>query len=118
MIELLPFKNEFEKYSKFEAKIMEHKDYLFSYIMEKGVVRDNFVESAEMIESEREYIEANNHDYLKDFIEDNFEKVQYDDTEKTRIKRADFREEYNMWCKKKSYPLNTENDASFSKNMK
>ena len=30
---------------------MEHKDYLFSYIMEIGVVRDNFVESAEMLES-------------------------------------------------------------------
>ena len=97
---------------------MEHKDYLFSYIMEKGVVRDNFVESAEMLESKREYIEANNHDYLKDFITDTFEMVEYDNTEKTKIKRDDFRDEYNIWCKKKYYPLNTENDATFSKNMK
>ena len=114
----IPFKNEFEKDSKFEEKIMEHKDYLFSYIMEKGVVRDNFVESAEMLESKREYIEANNHDYLKDFITDTFEMVEYDNTEKTKIKRDDFRDEYNIWCKKKYYPLNTENDATFSKNMK
>ena len=113
----IPFKNEFQKDTEFEAKIMKHKDYLFSYIMCKGVIRDNFIESEEMLESKRNYIESNNQDYLKDFITDTFEIVEYDNTENTRIKRDDFRTEYNYWCKMKTYPLNAQNDSTFSKNM-
>lgn len=113
----IPFYNEFEVNAAFEIELLNRKDYIFSYIMHKGVIRDKFIESKEMIDSKTEYIERNTFDYLKDFIDETFELVEYDNTEDTRIKRSDLRLEYNNWCKSRNYPQDKTNDATFSKTL-
>ena len=112
-IVIFPFDNVFEINRNFEKEIMEKKDIIFSYILQKGEIKNNFDFPEEMINIKNEYVEDNSQDTLKKFIED---KISIEENKK--IKRDDFRREFNNWCKEMSYPIDTRSDRLFSREMK
>ena len=114
----IPFLNTFEVDSSFEAKMMVKKDQIFSYIMKRGKILDKLNLTEDMIASKEEYVENNEaSDYLKDFIEENYDVVEYDNTEKTRVNRDDFRVAFNNWCKSKDFGIDKSDHTKFTKNM-
>jgi len=115
---VVPFLNKFNIDLSFETTMLEKKNLIFSYIMKKGVIRDKFNLTDDMIASKEEYVDANEKvDYLQSYISEFCDLVEYDDTEKTRIMRDDFRIGYNTWCKSKDFPVDKSDDCKFSKKM-
>lgn len=112
-IVVIPFKNKFEINTSYEYDIISKIDIIFSYILKYGVISDKFNFPDEMLEAKKDYIEDNDINYLKDFIESEIvfcsDKI---------IKRDDFRKIYNDWCKVMSYPIDKRSDRSFSREMK
>jgi hypothetical protein len=78
-----------------------------------GVISDKYNFPVEMLEAKKEYIEDNDIDYLKDFIES-----EIDFVDGKRIKRDDFRKAYNNWCKEMLYPIDKRTDKKFSRALK
>ena len=98
--------------------MLAKKDQIFSYIMKRGKILDKFNLTEDMIASKEEYVENNEaSDYLKDFIDENYDVVEYDETEKTRVNRDDFRITFNNWCKSKDFPIDKSDQIKFAKNM-
>lgn len=111
-IVIIPFNNKFEVNMAYEDDIIKKINILFSYIIKYGVISDKFNFPKEMLEAKKDYIEDNDMDYLKDFIESEIEF-----TIGKNIKRDDFRKAYNEWCKNMSYPIDKRSDKSFSRTM-
>ena len=111
-IVVIPFNNKFEINTAYEGDMIKKIDILFSYILKYGVISDKFNFPDEMLEAKKEYVEDNDIDYLKDFIENEINFVIG-----KNIKRDDFRKAYNEWCKSLSYPIDKRSDKSFSRAM-
>jgi len=115
---VVPFLNTFEIDLSFETTMLQKKDFIFSYIMKKGVIKDKFNLTEDMIASKEEYVDANEKvDYLESYISEFCEIVEYDETDKTRIMRDDFRIGYNTWCKTKDFPVDKIDDHKFTRKM-
>ena len=112
-IVVIPFNNKFEVNITYEYDMLKNIDILFSYILKYGVISDKFNFPLEMLEAKKEYIEDNDVDYLKDFIES-----EIDFIDGKRIKRDDFRKAYNNWCKDMLYPIDKRTDKKFSRALK
>ena len=111
-IVVIPFNNKFEINTAYEGEMIKKIDILFSYILKYGVISDKFDFPQEMLEAKKEYVEDNDVNYLKDFIESEIDLIIG-----KNIKRDDFRRAYNDWCKSLSYPLDKRSDKSFSREM-
>ena len=112
-IVVIPFNNKFEVNITYEYDMLKNIDILFSYILKYGVISDKFNFPLEMLEAKKEYIEDNDVDYVKDFIES-----EIDFIDGKRIKRDDFRKAYNNWCKDMLYPIDKRTDKKFSRALK
>jgi len=113
----IPFGNVFKNDKSFETEVLSKKHLIFSYIIKYGVISDNFDFPEEMINAKNETIEDNTQiDYLKDFIESNFELVEFKKTEK--MKRDDFRASYNNYLKSNNRPSDTYTHQKFARLIK
>ena len=111
---ILPFNNQFAVNKSFEEEMLLKSDLVFSYIMKNGRIRDNFEDiPEEMKNATNEYFEDNDKNPLKWFIDDN---IEYDENE--RIKREDFRNSFNNWCRTNNIPMNTQTNKVFTTELK
>ena len=113
---VIPFNNVFEINPDFEDELMDKKDYIFSYIMCRGELKYNFDLSEEMKMTMKDY-QNENIDKLKEFADSKLEKSVNNKINKP-IKIEEFRERYNIWCKKLSYPLDKRSKTAFTKALK
>jgi len=104
---IVPFNNKFAIDPKYEKKMIDMIDVLFTYIMKHGVIQHEFDLTEEMKQSKSDYEEDNKKDYLGDFIDDHI--IEYTKA----MKREEFRTLYNEYCKKKGYKIDKSTDASF-----
>lgn len=93
-IVIIPFNAVFEVDGSFGQKMFDRRDDIFSYIMKYGVIRDKFNLSDEMKFSMNEFIDENTIDYLKDFLDSNYDITN---SENDVIKRDDLRLKYILW---------------------
>jgi P4 family phage/plasmid primase-like protien len=114
---IIPFNNVFKNNPDFENELISRNDYIFSYIMCKGELKYNFDLSEEMKLTMNDY-QNENTDRLKEFADSKLQKCINDKTDKKPIKIEDFREQYNIWCKKLSYPLDKRTKTAFTKALK
>jgi len=113
----VPFGNVFKNDKTFEAEVLSKKHLIFSYIMKYGVISDNFDFPEEMINAKNETIEDNTQiDYLKEFIDSNFQLVEFKKTEK--MKRDDFRASYNNYLKSNNRPQDNYTHQKFARLIK
>lgn len=113
----IPFNNVFQNDSSFEDKMISKKDFVFSYIMKYGVIRDKFELTEEMIEAKNETVEDNTKiDYLQKFIETYFEIVPF--VKKEKKGRDTFRDAYNVFLKSHSQPMDKTADKKFTRDIK
>jgi P4 family phage/plasmid primase-like protien len=104
---VVPLNNKFPVDPTYEKKMIDMIDVLFTYILKHGVIQYEFDLTEEMKQSKSDYEEDNKKDYLGDFIDDYI-------VESTKaMKRDQFRELYNEFCKKKGYKIDKSTDASF-----
>lgn len=113
---VIPFNNVFEINPNFEDELMSKKDYILSYILCKGELKFNFDLSEEMLMTMKDY-QNENVDKLKEFTISKLENCVNDKINKP-IKIEEFRELYNIWCKKLSYPLDRRTKTAFTKALK
>lgn len=113
---VIPFNNVFQINPNFENELMDMKDYIFSYILCKGELKYNFDLSEEMKMTMNDY-QNENIDKLKEFADSKLEQCANNKVDKP-IKIEDFREKYNIWCKKLSYPLDKRTKTAFTKALK
>jgi hypothetical protein len=67
---VIPFNNRFDVDTTFEDTIMSKKDLVFSYILKHGIICDKFDDLPdEMIQAKENYVDDNNDDKLREFIE-------------------------------------------------
>jgi len=110
----IPFLNNFPVDITFETTILSKKDIIFSYLMKYGVIRDKFNLTEEMIISRNETIEDNIQiDYLQKFIESSFDIVPF--VKKEKVSRDGFRDDYNIFLKGKSLPMDKSTDNKFTR---
>jgi phage/plasmid-associated DNA primase len=97
---VIPFNNEFEIDTSFEDKLIENIDYIFSYIMIYGNIRDKFNYPDVMKLATNEYVAINDNDTLKDYINTYIEKniPETDVRSEWCIKRNDLIMSYNKYC--------------------
>jgi len=113
----IPFNNVFQNDSTFEEKMISKKDFVFSYIMKYGVIRDKFELTEEMIKAKNETVEDNTKiDYLQKFIETYFEIVPF--VKKEKKNRDTFRDAYNVFLKSHSQPMDKTADKKFTRDIK
>jgi phage/plasmid-associated DNA primase len=113
----IPFNNVFQNDSAFEEKMISKKDFVFSYIMKYGVIRDKFELTEEMIEAKNETVEDNTKiDYLQKFIETYFEIVPF--VKKEKKNRDTFRDAYNVFLKSYSQPMDKTADKKFTRDIR
>jgi putative DNA primase/helicase len=113
----VPFGNVFKNDKSFESEVLSKKHLIFSYIIKYGVISDNFDFPEEMINAKNETIEDNTQiDYLKEFIENNFQLVEFKKTEK--MKRDDFRASYNNYLKSNNRPQDNYTHQKFARLIK
>lgn len=113
---VIPFLNTFEVDSEFETKMLLKKDLIFSYIMSKGTIRDKFNLTEEMITAKNDYVDENDVDYLKTFINETYERVKFVKTEK--VVNNVFAENYLLWLQKYKINDNKTNVKQITKRMK
>lgn len=114
---IIPFNNTFEVDCDFEAKMLQKKDLIFSFIMKYGVIRDKFDLPESMLVAKEDYKYDNTAiDYLEDFINATYERVPYVKTEK--IKRDEFRLAYNIYLKTRGQSNDNSSHHSFAKLIK
>lgn len=114
---IIPFNNRFEVDPDFEEKMLAKSDLIFSFIMKYGNICYSFDVPEEMKVAKENYKEDNAKiDYLKDFIESRFEHVTFVKTEK--IKRDDFRLQYNHYLKERGQPQDNTSHNKFSRLVK
>jgi P4 family phage/plasmid primase-like protien len=111
---VIPFNNTFETNNTFESEMLEKRDLIFSFIMKYGVIQDKFEETEEMIIAKEDYKNDNiKIDYLEDFIEKHFELIPFVKEEK--IKRDDFRTQYNEFLKSKGQSQDNSSNQKFTR---
>jgi P4 family phage/plasmid primase-like protien len=111
---VLPFDNTFPVNVNFENEMIEKRDLLFSYIMQHGTLRDNFDEVPEKMRvATEDYFENNDTNPVKRFLDECIEFV-----EDERIKREDFRQEFNFWCNRKGFRVNNDTNKVFTTMLK
>jgi P4 family phage/plasmid primase-like protien len=103
-IKMFPFDNVFEPNLKFKNDMLTKLDLVFSYIMKRGVVSEDFNFTERMNKKADEYKESNRIDFLEDFI--NTKCIR-----QGTIKRDDFILEYNKWLNE------TENEDKVTKGI-
>jgi P4 family phage/plasmid primase-like protien len=108
---IVPLNNKFPVDPTYEKKMIDMIDILFTYILKHGVIQYEFDLTEEMKQSKSDYEEDNKKDYLGDFIDD------YIVESNKAMKRDQFRELYNEFCKKKGYKIDKSTDASFVRKL-
>jgi P4 family phage/plasmid primase-like protien len=98
-IHIIPFKNNFPINTKFEEELIANRDAIFSYILQKGTIRDDFDFPEEMKQSKREVVNDNRDHSLASFIES---ECVIDISAK--VKREELRTKYNQYCRLHSLP--------------
>lgn len=114
---VIPFNNTFAVNSSFETEMMSKLDLIFSFIMKHGTIRDSFHLTDEMKVAKDQYKEDNiTIDYLKDYIENNYQIVPFVKTEK--VSRDSFRDSYNSYLKSKQRPIDNSSHTKFARSVK
>jgi P4 family phage/plasmid primase-like protien len=114
---VIPFNNTFENNKSFETEMLLKKDIIFSYIMKHGTIRDKFNLTEEMLVAKQDYIDDNETiDYLKDFINNNYDIVNF--VKKEKVVRDTFRDNYNTYLKTKGLPIDKSSNQKFTRLIK
>jgi P4 family phage/plasmid primase-like protien len=103
-IKMFPFDNVFEPNLKFKNEMLTKLDLVFSYIIKRGVVREDFNFTERMNKKADEYKESNRIDFLEEFV--NTMCIR-----QGTMKRDDFITEFNKWQNE------TENEDKVGKNI-
>ena len=117
---VIPFNNKFPVDTTFESKIMELKNEIFTYIINKGKIIDGDMElSDEMKLATQNYAKENDNDYLKEYITSNYDFLSEPLSGKdTRIMKVDdFRIRFNAWLKEMEYPQDKRTKTTFTKHL-
>jgi phage/plasmid-associated DNA primase len=109
----VPFNNKFEIDDSFQDKVLSKRDYFFSYIMNKGTIKDKFNFSEEMKLSKQETMD-DNIDTLKEYIDTNLISCKNDKKNKP-IKIDLFRQQYSKWLKENGHPADIRHKSTFTK---
>jgi phage/plasmid-associated DNA primase len=109
----VPFNNKFEIDDSFQDKVLSRRDYFFSYIMNKGNIRDKFNFSEEMKIAKQETMD-DNIDTLKEYIDTKLISCKNDKNNKP-IKIDFFRQQYSKWLKENGHPADIRHKSTFSK---
>ena len=94
----IPFKATFKIDNKFEDEMLELSDYIFTYIMIKGVISDEIIPSAEMIEESKIHIKNNTETTLEDYLKDNLIDCINDKKENKILILNDVRIAFELYC--------------------
>lgn len=114
---VIPFNNVFKTDKSFEKKMLDKSDQIFSFIMKHGNICDEFNLTEEMLIAKQEYKEDNEKiDYLQDFININYTKVEF--VKKEKVTREKFREAYNIYLKTRGQPIDKSTPQKFSRLIK
>ena len=103
---ICPFNNKFAVDDKFEKSMLEISDYIFTYIMQKGTIRDTFNLSPEMIAEKDKHAKNNTENNLKDYLNERLFDCKNDENNKA-IVLNDLRVCFENYCvdKKLKNPL-------------
>jgi phage/plasmid-associated DNA primase len=111
---VIPFNNTFETNITFESKMLEKRDFIFSFIMKFGVIQDKFDLTEEMINAKECYKNDNvKIDYLQDFIDKHYKIVPF--IKKEKIERDNFRSCYNEFLKTKGQSYDISSNQKFTR---
>jgi len=94
---ICPFNNKFEVDDKFEKSMLEISDYIFTYIMQKGTIRDKFNLSPEMIAEKDKHAKNNTETNLADYLNERLFDCENDDDNKS-IVLNDLRVCFENYC--------------------
>jgi phage/plasmid-associated DNA primase len=111
---MFPMNNKFKTNSKFKDELFENKDILFSFILQRGDIRDELILSQEMEYSKADVIEDNKFDPFEEFFNEKLVKF-----ETSKMKRDEVFPVYVNWLKENQYKLNKElTPKKFTRDMK
>ena len=94
----IPFKGEFETNDDFENEMLDLSDYIFSYIMNNGVILDKFDLSDEMIEEANKHSKNNTETTLEDYLNEHLIDCVNDKKENKLIVLNDLRIAFENDC--------------------
>ena len=119
---IIPFNNTFPVDKSFEERMLAKKEQVFCYIMKHGIIQDKFELTEEMKVAKENYIDDNEVDYLKDFIESTCDTHQDDEgtpfKHRTKYERDAFRADYTAWCNQRQYKKDSSTNTAFTRKMK
>ena len=111
---VIPFNNRFEVDTTFEDTMISKKELVFSYILKHGVVCDKFDDlPEEMIQAKENYVDDNNDDKLREFIE-----YTYDYIPNSRVQRQDFVMDMNEYFTRMSYRRDARSEKKLTRDLK
>lgn len=111
---VVQFNNVFEVDITFESKMLEKRDFIFSFIMKYGVIQDKFELTEEMLYAKECYKNDNiKIDYLQEFIDKTYKIVPF--VKKEKIERDNFRSCYNEFLKSKGQSYDTSSNQKFTR---
>jgi hypothetical protein len=117
-IVVIPFNNSFPVNSNFKNTILECKNEIFNYIMQKGRLIENDIElSEEMKFSKSEYENDNAIDYLKEFTMSRLEKCE-NDKENKPLPVVDVRSSFINYCGINKLRVDNITPIKFTKKLK
>jgi phage/plasmid-associated DNA primase len=94
----IPFKGDFETNINFEKDMLDLSDYIFSYIMNNGVILDKFNLSDEMIEESNKHSKNNTETTLEDYLNEHLIDCVNDKKENKLIVLNDLRIAFENDC--------------------
>jgi len=106
-----PFLNKFEVNGNKEKELLDNKDILFSYILQKGNLKDNFESSNGMLIPKVKYIESMCYYGLKIFISD---EIEITENKNNIIEKEIFMMKYNEWCEINDYPIDNRSSKALT----
>jgi phage/plasmid-associated DNA primase len=128
---VIRLKNNFAVDNTFEKKMINILDYIFTYIMMYGKIVEKIILCPSMIEEVEEYILDNTRNYLKEFINDTYNRVEIIEQEdeegnlcyekgwsKKSILKNRFMDQWKEYCIDKKIKYIKETDTKFTRDLK
>lgn len=113
---ICPFNNTFEVNDEFEKSMLEISDYIFTYIMQKGTIRDKFILSDEMKAEKNKHAKNNTDTNLADYLKERLINCENDE-DNLPIQINDLRVSFENYCKHNSL-TNSLTKNKFTSKMK
>lgn len=113
----IPFKAKFPVESKFEKDMLDISDYIFTYIMCRGVISDKFILSKEMIEDKNTHAENNTDTTFADYFNSRLVDCVNDKKENKLLSVNSLRIGFENYCKSNNL-INTVSQRKFGSKLR